>query len=82
MKKQPDLSELSIEELQKRAKMTKTATIMFGVILLLQFAIGVYLTLKNGFNIFIILPAAFLPLMIVNLNSLKNINEEIAKRQS
>jgi len=82
MKKQPDLSQLSVEELNKRAKMTKTATIMFGVVLLLQFAIGVYLTLKNGFNVLIIIPVAFLPLMIVNLNSLKNINEEIAKRQA
>jgi hypothetical protein len=82
MKKQPDLSQLSTEELIKRAKMTKTATIMFGVILFLQFSIGVYLTLKNGFNVFIIIPVAFLPLMIVNLNSLKNIKDEMAKRES
>ncbi|WP_396194296.1 redox-active disulfide protein 2 [Flavobacterium sp.] len=82
MKKQPDLSQLSVEELNKRAKMTKTATIMFGVVLLLQFAIGVYLTLKNGFNVFIIIPVAFLPLMIINMSSLKSIKDELAKRES
>lgn len=82
MKKQPELSELSLEELEKRAKMTKFSSIMLIVAVSLQFLTGVYLTFKNGFNVFIILPMAFLPLIIVNFTNLKKINEEIAKRKS
>lgn len=81
MKKQPQLSELSLEELEKRAKMTKFSSIMLIVAVSLQFLTGVYLTFKNGFNVFIILPMAFLPLIIVNFTNLKKINEEIAKRK-
>ena len=82
MKKQPQLSELSLEELEKRTKMTKFSSIMLIVAVSLQFFAGVYLTFKNGFNVFIILPMAFLPLIIVNFTNLKKINEEIAKRKS
>ncbi|WP_439554645.1 hypothetical protein [Flavobacterium macrobrachii] len=82
MKKQPELSELSIEELEKRAKMTKLSSTMLIVAILFQFLTGVYLTFKNGFNVFIILPMAFLPLIIVNFTNLKKIKEEIAKRKS
>lgn len=81
MKKQPQLSELSLEELEKRAKMTKFSNIMLCVALVFQFLVGVFLTYKNGFNVFIILPVAFLPLIIVNFTNLKKINEEIAKRK-
>lgn len=81
MKKQPELSELSLEELEKRAKMTKFSNIMLCVAVVLQFLVGVFLTYKNGFNVFIILPVAFLPLIIVNFSNLKKVNEEIAKRK-
>jgi hypothetical protein len=80
MKKEPELSLLTIEELEKRAKTTKTASIMLAVIIGLQFAIGIYLTFKNGFNVFTIIPLAFLPMLIVNFTNIKKIKEEIAKR--
>lgn len=82
MKKVTDLSTLSTEELEKRLKLTKTATIMFAVILLFQFAIGLYLSVKNGFSIFIILPAVFVPLLVVNMNNMREIKAEIAKRNA
>lgn len=83
MKKQPELSELSLEELEKIAKMNKFSSTMLIVAILFQFLTGVYLTFKNGFNVFfIILPMAFLPLIIVNFTNLKKIKEEIAKRKS
>jgi len=82
MKKQPELSELSIEELEKRAKMTKLSSTMLIVAIVFQFFTGVYLTFKNGFNVFIILPMAFLPLIIVNFTNLNKIKDEIAKRKS
>lgn len=82
MKNQPDLTTLSLEELQKRAKTTKTATGLLGGILFVQFAAGIFLTYKQGFNVFTIIPAAFLPLLIINITTLKKINEEIAKRNA
>jgi TctA family transporter len=82
MKKQPELSSLSIEELEKRAKTTKfAASFLLGVILL-QLCIGIYLTIKNGFNVFITLPFAFLPLVILIFNELKKIKTELEKRKS
>lgn len=80
MRKEPELSTLTIEELEKRAKTTKTASIMLAVVIGLQFAIGVYLTFKNGFNVFTVIPLAFLPMLIVNFTNIKKIKEEIAKR--
>ncbi len=80
MRKEPELSTLSIEDLNKRAKTTKTATGLLLGIIILQFAIGTYLTIKQGFNAFTIIPLAFLPMVIVNYANLKKIKEEIAKR--
>jgi hypothetical protein len=82
MKKQPELFELSLEELEKRAKMTKFSNIMLTIAIIFQFSVGVYLTFKKGFNAFIILPVAFVPLIAVNASNLKKINAEIAKRKS
>jgi hypothetical protein len=81
MKNQPKLSELSIEQLEKRAKTTKISTGALSGILLVQLAAGIYLTIKQGFNVFIILPVAFLPLVLVNISTLKKIKEEIATRK-
>jgi len=81
MKNQLKLSELSIEQLEKRAKTTKISTGGLSGILLMQLAAGIYLTIKQGFNVFIILPLAFLPLVLVNITTLKKIKEEIATRK-
>lgn len=80
MKNQPDLTTMSTEALEKRAKVTKTASVMLAVIIALQFVIGIYLTVVNGFNVFIVIPAAFLPLLMVNFSNLKKIKEEISRR--
>lgn len=82
MKKEPELTSLTIAELEKRAKTTKTATGLLLGILIVQFVIGTYLTIKQGFNVFIIIPIAFLPLVMVNFANLKKIKEEIAKRNA
>jgi hypothetical protein len=82
MKKQPELSALTVEELNKRAKTTKFATGLLLGVIIMQFVIGGYLTLKQGFNVFIVIPLAFLPMVFVNYANLKKINEEIAKRNT
>lgn len=80
MKNQPDLSTLSVTELQKRVKTTKTATGLLLGLLFIQFAAGIFLSMKQGFNVFLVVPFAFLPLVIVNFNNVKKIKTEIAKR--
>lgn len=76
-----NLSNLSLEELNKRAKTSKFFTGLLGGILLVQFAVGIYLVTKQGFNVFIVIPVAFLPIFMVNMMGLKKINEEIARRK-
>ena len=80
MKKEIDLSTLTIEELEKRAKTTKTASVMLAVVIAIQFGIGVFLTFSKGFNVFTVIPLAFLPMLMVNFSNIKKIKEEIAKR--
>jgi cobalamin biosynthesis protein CobD/CbiB len=82
MKKEPiDLSALSTEELTKKAKTTKMVAGLLTGALLIQFAAGLYLTIKQGFSIFIVLPIAFLPILIINYQNIKKLNEEIARRE-
>lgn len=81
MKNQTDLTSLTLEELQKRVKIAKTATGLLAGIVFVQFAVGLYLTVKQGFNVFTVIPICFLPLVIVNSAQIKKLNEEIAKRK-
>lgn len=82
MKKEPiDLSALSTEELTKKAKTTKMVAGLLAGALLIEFAAGIYLTIKQGFSIFLVLPIAFLPILIINYQNIKKINEEIARRE-
>ncbi|TDP59508.1 redox-active disulfide protein 2 [Flavobacterium dankookense] len=81
MKDQSDLSTLTLTELHKRAKSTKLASGLLIGIIIVQFITGIFLTIKQGFSIFIIIPVAFLPMVAVNYSNLKKIKEEIAKRK-
>ena len=82
MKKEPiELSALSTEELAKKAKTTKMVTGLLAGALLIEFAAGLYLTIKDGFSIFIVIPIAFLPILLINYQNIKKLNEEIARRE-
>ncbi len=78
--KETDLSTLTKEELLKREKTTKNTSALLVVILILQLAVGIFLTIKQGFSVFIILPIAFVPILIVNNTNLKKIRAEIDVR--
>lgn len=77
-----DLSNLGLEELDKKLKTTKTVTGLLAGLLFLQFAVGIYLTTQQGFNVFTIVPLAFLPILIINITNIKKMKEEISKRNS
>ena len=82
MNDQSVLSSLTLTDLNKRAKSTKMASGLLIGIIIVQFITGIFLTLKQGFSVFILIPVAFLPMVAVNYSNLKKINEEIAKRKS
>ena len=81
-KTEEDLTKLSIEELTKKLKTTKVTTGALAGVISVQFVVGIFLTIKQGFNMFIVLPFAFLPILIINFTSIKKLKEEIAKRNS
>jgi hypothetical protein len=75
------LKELGLAELQKRQKTATAMSWLMGIIILIQLASGIYLTTQQGFNVFIILPLVFIPLLIVNIANIKKIKEEIGLRK-
>lgn len=79
--KETDLSKLSLEELKKREKTTKTSTVLLLGMIIVQIAVGVFLTFKQGFSVFTILPIAFFPILVVNNTNLKKIGTEINSRE-
>ena len=77
---QKPYSEMSLNELKNQEKTLKTVTYVLGGVLIVQFVVGIALSFTKGFSVFSILPFAFLPLMIINVNNLKKIKAEIATR--
>jgi len=75
------LSEFTKEQLIKRVKTANSMTGLLIGIIIIQFAAGIYLTIQQGFSVFIIIPIAFIPLVIANIINLKKIKEEIARRK-
>jgi hypothetical protein len=80
--KQVPLSELSQEELLKKAKTLKAASTVLGGMLVVLAAASLYLTYLQGFSVFSVLPVTFLPIFIVNVGNLKKIQAEIASRNT
>lgn len=77
-----ELSELSVEELKTKEKGLKVVVGIYIGILTFMSACSVYLTIQQGFNVFTILPVAFLPIFIGFLGNLKKVKNEIALRNS
>lgn len=80
MKKEEDFSQLSNDELYKKAKMLKLASISILVSMLLMMISGIILSLKKGFSALTVTPMGFLPLVIIFSSQLKKVNEELKKR--
>ena len=75
------LTDLTVVELQKREKTATAMSWLMGVIIFIQLVSGIYLVTQQGFNVFIILPLVFIPLLIVNIANVKKIKDEIASRK-
>lgn len=82
MKKEENLALLSTDELQKKAKTLKIATIALFTSMLLMLISGIILTMKKGFSALTATPISFLPLVIIFSAQLKKVNEELKKRNA
>jgi tellurite resistance protein TehA-like permease len=75
------LSEMSNEQLLKNEKNLKTITYMLATAVLILFITVIILAFKKGFSALNVVPIALLPIVIVNLNTLKEMKNEIKSRK-
>jgi hypothetical protein len=75
-------SKMSLEELNAKVKTLKSVTSIFsGILFVLVFAV-VFLGIRKGFSAISIVPVALIPILIINLGTLKKIQDEIKSRNS
>jgi hypothetical protein len=75
-----DLTKVTKEELLKREKTAKVVSYLFIGVIIIQLATGIFLTIKQGFSIFMIVPIAFVPILMITISNLKKIRTEIDSR--
>lgn len=73
---------MDTEDLVKNEKMLKGITYGFAVILLFLLGINIFLVVKKGFGATQIVPIALLPILILNLNNLREIKKELKSRKN
>jgi cytochrome b561 len=78
--KKEDYTNYTTDDLIKKEKTAKAATILLGVMIFLQFLVGLFLSYNQGFSIFVVLPFTFLPIWIINISTMKKIRAEIDSR--
>jgi Ca2+/Na+ antiporter len=78
--KEQDLSKLTTDELKAKEKTIRVSFyFMLGAVFILLSS-SIYLTIVKGFNVFTVLPIAFLPLVKLFSKQLKQIKGELEKR--
>ena len=81
--KNKNLAELSIEQLLKEKKQTSFLIGVLIGVLSASFVIGIVQMLyEKKFSIIIILPFAFLPIVVSHFKTIKKIKEEINSRNN
>ncbi|MES2518727.1 MAG: redox-active disulfide protein 2 [Bacteroidota bacterium] len=81
--KSKNLKEWSVEELLKQQKTIKLVTgVLIGMLSTLLI-IGISLTFQEkSFASFIVIPIALLPIVFLNLTTLKKVKEELNSREN
>ena len=69
-------NEMTNEELLKNEKTIKSVTYTLSGMLLVLFVLNIFLAFKKGFSALFVVPLALLPIVIINLNTLKEIKKE------
>ncbi len=80
--KQEELTKMSLDELKSKEKTLKSSMAILGGMIIVLLITGVFLTIKQGFGVFTVLPIVFLPIFTMNIGNLKKIQSEIALRNS
>ncbi len=80
MNKKEDLTQVSDQDLLKKEKMAKIAFIFMFAMIILQAGIGMFLTYKQGFSIFTVMPLFFIPMLIVNRVAYQTVLKEKKRR--
>ena len=73
-------AEMSNEQLQKSEKVAKASAYTLILMLVLLFALSMYLTFKKGFTPLTVIPICLLPIVILNLGNIKKMQEELKSR--
>lgn len=80
--KQEELIQMSLDELKSKEKTLKSSMAILGGMIIVLLIVAVFLTIKQGFGVFSILPIVFLPIFTMNIGNLKKIKNEITLRNS
>lgn len=76
------LSELSTEALLKQQKLIKVVTGTLAGMLLALLVLAINLSVRQGFSALVFVPFGLLPIVLLNLNSLKAIKKELDSREN
>jgi len=74
--KELKLQELSNEGLLKREKITILVTYTLIGMLIVLFALGLFLTFTENFSTLTVVPITLMPIVVINLGNLKKIKAE------
>lgn len=80
---QKDLKDLTIQELEKRAKSLKTFAMVFLIVLMILTCVSVFLAIKDSeSHALIIIPIALFPFLLIMAGAIRKINSEISSRKN
>ena len=68
--------EMTDDELYKQERALKVAVNTMAVACVLMAISSIIVSLRKGFNAITVLPLSFLPLLVINVNSLKEVRKE------
>ncbi|RZL21375.1 MAG: redox-active disulfide protein 2 [Pedobacter sp.] len=74
------LEALSNQELLKREKMISAVTYTLAGMLLVLFLLAIILSFAKGFSALTVVPVALMPIVLINLGSIKKIKAERKSR--
>jgi len=79
--KNENLSLQDTESLNKKQKLLKMITAMLGGMLLILLVLAIYISFKKGFSALVVVPIALMPILMLNVISIKNIQKELRSRE-
>lgn len=79
--KNENLGLQNTESLQKKQKLLKMITGLLGGMLIVLLVLGIYISFKKGFSALVVVPIALMPILMLNVISIKNIGKELKSRE-